>query len=306
MSPLRVALAVSVLLALLVSAQAEEPVPPQADQPANTYLRRTTTQEGKPKALEAAIVRFEPAGGQPEGLVVDLVGAVHVAEAAYYDQLNEEFKKYDVVLYELVAPRGARPQPGQQSGSALSTLQYGMTDMLNLEFQLDGIDYAVPNMVHADMSPEQFDQSMEDRGESFLTMFARMTGYSMARQSGGTQGTSDMDLLVALFSKDRALAMKRVMAQQFEDMEGVLSVLTGPQGSTIISERNKAALDVLREQIDAGKKRIAIFYGAGHMPDMGERLEKDFGLRATETRWLVAWDLQASAPAAKPASPRPE
>ena len=55
-----------------------------------------------------------------------------------------------------------------------------MKNVLKLEFQLDCIDYSVPNMVHADMSPEEFSQSMKDRGESFLKMFLRAMGQAMA------------------------------------------------------------------------------------------------------------------------------
>ena len=53
--------------------------------------------------------------------------------------------------------------------------------------------------------------------------------------------------------------------------------MEGPKGSTLISGRNKVALDVLRKEIAAGKKKIAIFYGAGHMPDFQKRLRDDFG-----------------------------
>ncbi len=50
------------------------------------------------------------------------------------------------------------------------------------------------------------------------------------------------------------------------------AVLEGPKGSTLIGERNKRALDVLKKQIASGKKKIAVFYGAGHMVDMEKRL----------------------------------
>ena len=121
--------------------------------------------------------------------------------------------------------------------------------------------------MHADMSPEQFAESMQQRGESMLGMFLRMMGYAMARQNAAGQ-TSDAQLLMALLDKNRAMALKRILAEQFQEMEGTLSAIEGPKGSTIITERNKVALAVLREQIDAGKRKIAIFYGAGHMPNM--------------------------------------
>jgi hypothetical protein len=82
------------------------------------------------------------------------------------------------------------------------------------------------------------------------------------------------------------------VAEQFQDMEGSMAAIEGPKGSTLISGRNKVALEVLRKQIAAGKKKIAIFYGAGHMPGIGRSLHDDFRLIPVATRWLVAWDLK--------------
>jgi hypothetical protein len=70
----------------------------------------------------------------------------------------------------------------------------------------------------------------------------------------------------------------------------------GEEGSTLITDRNGAALEVLSEQIAAGKERIAIFYGAAHMDDFDRRLREDFELQPGETVWLEAWDLREPAP----------
>ena len=95
-----------------------------------------------------------------------------------------------------------------------------------------------------------------------------------------------------MFSKDRDLALKRLMAEQFDDLEGTMSILEGPDGSSLLSDRNQAAVNVLAEQIKQGKRRLAIFYGAAHMPDIEQRLAKRFGLKAVEQRWIDAWDLR--------------
>ena len=276
--------------------------PPLLQQPAkqpkdaeqkSRFIRLVRDAKKAPAALEAAIVRFTPTDRGKKGPTVDLVAAVHVAEKSYYRQLNREFGGYDAVLYELVAPKGAKVSKGGRSDSAVSMLQNGMKNMLELEFQLEQIDYSRKNMVHADMSPEEFARSMRRRGESVLSMFLRMLGYAIARQNGKSGSASDVQLLMALFDKNRAMALKRVMAEQFEDMEGMLIGLDGPDGSTIISERNKVALKVLRKQLAAGKKKVAIFYGAGHMPDLQRRLRDEFGLTPVDTRWLVAWNLKS-------------
>ena len=57
---------------------------------------------------------------------------------------------------------------------------------------------------------------------------------------------------------------------------------------------------MLRKQIAAGKKKIAIFYGAGHMADFQKRLGEDFDLTPKSTRWLTAWDMKPAGPMTKP------
>ena len=50
---------------------------------------------------------------------------------------------------------------------------------------------------------------------------------------------------------------------------------------------------MLKQQLAKGKKKIGIFYGAGHLNDMDERLRKDFNLQPASITWLTAWDLAA-------------
>ncbi len=287
-----------VALLVLLMAKLSAGVDPAGVEPAAAkaecqFLRLKRDESDRPISLDAAIVRCAPGkdGGAP---TVDLVAAVHVADADYYRRLNREFKRYDAVLYELVAPeRAGRPKPGATAGNnPVTMLQKGLKDLLELEFQLQGIDYTRENMVHADMSPEQIARSMRKRGESAATIFARLFSYALSKQGQSSDGPSDVDLLAALFDKNRALALKRVLAEQFADNEDLLAALEGPDGSTLISGRNQAALKVLRKEIDSGKKKLAIFYGAGHMPDLLKRLRDDFSLVPVGARWLVAWDLK--------------
>lgn len=282
---------------------AEEPAPARAK-----YVRLERDGAGQAVALQTAIVHFVPDRRESSGLVVDLVGAVHIGEKSYYEALNKRFAGYDAVLYELVAPQGTRvPKGARPGGHPVAMLQNGLKDMLQLEHQLEYVDYSQENMLHADMSPDDFSKSMNDRGESFFAMFARMMGQAIAQQSRQKGGGGDFDLLAAFFERDRSGSLKRLMAEQFESMEGAMDALDGPQGSTIVSERNKVALKKLSEQIAAGKKKIAIFYGAGHMQDFEKRLAAEFHLRRSSDEWLTAWKLgktpgEQKAPVRKPSA----
>ena len=205
------------------------------------------------------------------------------------------FKDYDAVLYELVAPPGAKvPRGGGRPTSGVGLMQTGMTNILELTYQLEQVDYTRKNFVHADISPEEFSKSMKKRGESVGQVFFKMLGRAIAQDAnGGKSQATQFDMISAMFSKDRAFALKRTMANQFEDMEGAMAVFEGPDGSTIVTVRNQRAIEVLKKEIGKGHKRLAIFYGAAHMPDMGGRLVKELQLKQTaEPTWMMAWDLR--------------
>ncbi len=265
------------------------------------WVRVRYDDKKRPIAMESAIVRYEPAVRDPkatgEPVTVDLVAAVHIGDAKYYDELNRRFESYDALLYELVAPEGTVVERGRGTSNAhpLGALQNGMKSMLALEHQLEKIDYTKKNFVHADMSPDQFLEAMKGRNEGFLQMYMRLLGHTMGAQSEmAANGESpDMAIFAALFAEDRPLRLKRVLAEQLANTEEMLTSFGGEEGSVLITDRNKAALAVLKDQIKAGKKHLAIFYGAGHLADMDQRLRTDFGLKPVEITWITAWDLQS-------------
>ena len=308
----------------LVGCLIAEEVKPASELP-KKFIRMTMNPERSriPQSLDTSIIRFVPTDEKlaKAGVTVDLIGAIHIGDQTYFQKLDKSFKQYDALLYEMVAEKdetgGApqrwedRDQPGTGTAQAprktsvsgeksfeagmavIGGMQLGAKDMLGLAFQLDGINYNAPNMVHADMSPEEFAQKMKDRGESFFTMFMQLFMQGLAQQRANKQGgASDVALLFAFFSSDRELALKRVLAKQFAEVD-ILDMLGGEKGSTIITERNLIALDVLSEQLAKGKKRIGIFYGAGHLGDMSRRLVSDFGMKFTGEKWVEAWNLRS-------------
>src|SRR5690349_18081884 len=164
--------------------------------------------------LETADVAYRNA----DGVTVHLVAAVHIGEHDYFEGLNQSFKLRDAVLYEMVKGKDQPlPEPGgpNQSHSAVSQFQRYLKDALNLEFQLDVVDYTAPNFIHADLDAETFQKMQDERGESMTMLDATLKN---------------------------------------------------------------------------GKKDIAIFYGAAHMPDLSKRLT-DMGFQPIATEWRMAWDL---------------
>lgn len=289
-------------LAAISPAEAQRTAPAPAADPKpgagdNEWVRCLRNDEGEPIGLQTAIARYEgvPTGGR-RSVAVDLVGAIHVGDRVYYEGLNGRFKAYGAVLYELVAPEGTAPPRGGRvrTDNALGAMQNGMKGMLDLEHQLEIVDYTRPNFVHADMSFDELLASMKRRDEGFLKMYFRMVGQSIAEQTKAAQKgeSAEFDLMRAMFSNDRPRQMKIAMASQLTQLESLLTSFGGEKGSSLIHERNRTAMDVLDREIKRGQRSLAVFYGAGHLTDMDERLRERFGLRQTAKEWVTAWDLK--------------
>jgi len=246
------------------------------------------------KSLQVSIVRYQPRMGGDQ--YVDLVGAVHVGDKQYYQDLNELFKSYDAVLYELVAPEGTYiPKGGMQSEekSLISSIQLGMKDVLGLSFQMEEVDYTPKHFVHADFSPAEFKASMDAKGESIFSMIFKVWRASLSQQLTGQASSNNFDLMMAMVSSDRQNALKTIMAKELANSDGVMQALEGTEGSTIIAERNKKALAVLKKELQSDdQKSFAIFYGAAHLPDFHQRLVSDFDMVPVSTRWVNAWKLK--------------
>ncbi|MDR3183194.1 MAG: hypothetical protein LBT89_09810 [Planctomycetaceae bacterium] len=264
-----------------------------------TDFMRVSIPAGKrqPVSFDTAVVKFTDAAKKLE---VDLIAAVHIGDKSYYEELNRRFKEYDAVLYELVAESGTKPDKTlvetSKNRSALSSAQNGIGRMLALDFQLSHIDYHAANMIHADLSPEDFYRRAAERGDIVQMMFNVIV--LSVQKSGDKKAAKDEmksqgRLAAAAFSPNPPLALKRFFAMELiRQADDAVLLFGGEGGSAIISDRNAAALKILKKEIKDGKKKIGIFYGGAHLPEFAVSLEKDFHLKRTATDWLPAWDLR--------------
>lgn len=249
--------------------------------------------------LETANVAYRNA----DGVTVHLVSAVHVGEREYFEGLNQNFKLRDAVLYEMVKPRDAGvPMPGEkvETKSMVSQVQRMMKDLLGLEFQLDIIDYSAPNFIHADLDAETFERLQNERGESFQQMIIQAFLKSLAdpeQNRGGALADPTQDMataledMVKLFTRpDGERQLKLRFARQLADIENSPMSPDALQGTVLLTERNKAAVTALDRAMKNGKRDIAIFYGAAHMPEIAQMLEQR-GFKSVATEWRLAWDL---------------
>lgn len=268
----------SLLVALLLNSTlcAQEP----------DYLRYVEDKDGS-SSLQTAITSFTNAAGA----TVDLVGAVHIADKAYFTALNQRFKGYDAVLYELVG--GPMPKEGNLSDRPedpklawIASMHQRLKNSLALSSQLHEIDYRAANFVHADMTLEQFHAAREQKSESFLgLLFKAMDVQSQLDNAGGPGLVKLLEILVR---QDSADDLKRMIGREFDSMENLIAGLEAGDGTVIITERNRIALKVMQAQLKQGKQRLAIFYGAAHLPVMEKELIQR-GFTKTKIEWVKAW-----------------
>ncbi|MDO5471634.1 MAG: hypothetical protein Q4F38_10075 [Akkermansia sp.] len=247
------------------------------------------------ESLCTPVARYTDASGR----TVDLVGAVHLADAAYYRNLNRAFKRYDFVLYEMVDGEGLPEQlrlarkvkqgnataeekarfeaataaEGKAGGAAglLRSYYAMMSETLRLRQQTECIDYSLHNMVFADLSMQELRAAMAKRGESWL---------SLALQALRADNSS---VSSSLAFSPRALRREVIRALAASSHGAPL------QQSSIIVARNERCFEVLDRCLASAPAatRIAIFYGAMHLRDMHHRLiARGFTLQGVQ--WLTA------------------
>jgi len=282
------ALAITLILALATT------MPVHAGEETK-FIRVAEDNQDQPLALQLAIASYVPRTGAT-GTRVDLISAIHIGDSMYYADLNHRFRSYDVLLYELIAPKDVviSRQNSERSG-IISNTQIMMKNMLQLSFQLDEIDYGASNFVHADLTPTELSQSMDERGESLYVYFWRLFYASIDQYAKDPLGLNDVRMLSAMLSTDSDNTLKIMLAYEMTNLDKLREILGEDSDSAVIGARNQRAVDVLKSQLDGGAKRVAIFFGVAHMPDMEQRLINQLDLIYLDTTWIDAWRLDTHA-----------
>lgn len=255
-------------------------------------------QKEKATELQTAVVRLTKGDAS-----VELVGAIHIADRKYYQALNTRFIGYDALLWEGIGsgkpaalkeiqedeeeageipPEAAPKKKGKLDG--LHGAYETGAKWLDLAYQMKEIDYTKANFVHADLSMEEFAALQEQRGESLLGFVLKA---GLEADPKGVKQPSTFKLLTSLVRGSKN-GLKRELVHTLGAGDDQVAGLTGE--SVIISDRNVKCLEVLAREVGAGKKKLGIFYGAAHFPDMVKRLV-EAGWVQTGTEWMTAWDI---------------
>ncbi|MBL50157.1 MAG: hypothetical protein CMP28_14590 [Roseibacillus sp.] len=244
-------------------------------------------EDEKTARLQTSVTTYEK-----NGVRVDLIGAVHIGDKKYYEELNKSFKNYEVLLFEMVGGEnignGNLPEREEGGGDIQTTFLRGMVDgmsrFLKLSSQVQEIDYSPGNFVHADLTMKQFEKKQQENGES---LFGFALAAAQQAQNQGVEQPNPARLLAALLSGNSD-GLKLEMMKSLGQGDDQIAALAG--NNVIIGQRNAKCLKVFRKQVKKGRKNIGIFYGAAHYPDMENRLLK-MGYRKGKQSWMTAWDV---------------
>jgi hypothetical protein len=264
--------------------------------------------------LQTPLIHYRNA----KGVAVDLVGAIHLADKSYFEDLQKRLAAYDAVLYEDVrspTPASAEKpgsksmlddlkalgkaagkmgeplKPGQKQGDAdagklLDLLGPGyqiMRRALGMEFQVDAIDYTRKNFVHADMTAAQFREISGKLNLSLSDIVKKGKGEHPAPTF------SAADLIGSMAGQESSrVRFKLSLAKSFSTMGA--GSFNDRMAEVLITERNKVALQQLDRSLQQGRKSVALFFGSGHLPGMDAWLT-GHGFERMGMEWLTAWDI---------------
>lgn len=231
----------------------------------------------KVQILESALIGLRSARillASPDSPVsITLFPMVHVGEAAFYDAVYEEAAKHDVILIEGVnSPIAKR---------ITRSYRWLVGDRLGLVLQ-PRFPTAVASgeVVLADLSHEEFVGEWRR-----VPMWLRLAVYGLAPFVG---------LRGRLLASRESLAKGHNLEDnghpdEFFDVGPAFLLLQ----AAIVSARDRRLVERLCEHLDrtAPPSRIAVVYGAGHIPAVIRALTKERRFRPVAADWQVVFGL---------------
>ncbi len=252
------------------------------------FLRYKNSQ--KCQQLETAIIRYK----NKDNLVVDLVSVIHIADKDYYKKINKLLAVYEIVLFELVKPEKLKIAQINYNDKDYSKIQNMFRLLFNLEHQMKHIQYEKKNFVHADISSETLLLLQKQYNRNLSSMMNNVSKEYMKYYQKKNQQPPQLSLPVILgflLQKNSSRELKKWFAPQLVEIIKIMSGKEHGVAPILLLKRNQQAIKTLRKIILQGNKKIAIFYGAAHMPHFEKVLINLYKFVKEETIWLPAWKL---------------
>jgi hypothetical protein len=291
--------ALMLALTLLAGARAAEPASSSLDA-IPSYLRATHETNGA-TALQVAMRCLKPAHGR--GPDVWLAAVTHIGTSNYYAELQHFLDAQPRVFFEAIrADDDGVPRRGGEY-----SLQADLAKALGLTFQLDQINYHRPHFRNSDLTLEELTRLLSpatnavsapdgvpaEGAMEFGALVQAMTGEGLmgglARLGVGILGASTR------LQAATKVAMIELLGQLPNDLTQIAGLPPGMQKlmQILVEERNEAVVRDVRKALAQRPplRSVAVFYGAGHMADLEQRLCRALGYRPANERWLTAFDV---------------
>lgn len=256
-----------------------------SDSAPENYVRFVEPNDDQPGSLSTGVARFFD---ERTRTTLFLVGAVHIADPAYYARLQDVLDSCDEVLFEGVGgARGKAPTEEELASlDALTRLQLMVKDALGLQFQHEGLDYRRGFWRNADVDFASLSERMSAEGVSLPTdspIFRALLRFVVGA----------FDLSEATKDPQLRRLLKRQVASALASSDKLFELGGAKLGEVLISWRNDAALKVLDDELAKGAhgRWLAIFYGAAHLPDLAKKVAER-GFEYQRSGWLEAWKVE--------------
>jgi hypothetical protein len=229
------------------------------------------------------------------GVSVTLLSMQHVAEADYYRGLTVHLLDVDVVLAEGASGQlpGKRVRDDQlpEEGHWLRRQQQVVARLLDLELQAQWGERVVDGRwILADMDTKQMVEAMESHKVEILDADAKARVERLEALMDGSPSPEEL-------AEARAAIEGAILHSIDENSD--------PTGTerTVHELREEVMWRVVRERLASRKdRRIAVVYGAWHIPHLESKLVNELGFRLEATCWhdCVAFEQRPEAGDAKP------
>jgi hypothetical protein len=164
-------------------------------------------------------------------------------------------------------------------------LQERLAKTFRLSFQLNEMDDTRPNWINSDMTIDELQRAFEEAGADGSMLFGMLDGSSgMGAVVGLVLGA--VERLPGMAQRGKLMIME-VLSLGDASFDMMKDQLGDGTVKVLIDERNQVVIDDLKGLLaDTDADSVAIWYGAGHMPDMEERLLDQLGYERTDDdRW---------------------
>jgi hypothetical protein len=150
---------------------------------------------------------------------------------------------------------------------------------------MDVVDYQRSFWVNADMSWSEVTAALDARGlelipgEKIVAFLSNLLFkvWDPAKQKVSRAESMQLRRMLGPFLGNSDELFARI--QLFKGLDSV-----------VIKARNDVVVERLGQWLaQSTDRRVAIFYGAAHMPDLMAKITGQYGLRYLGTEWLEAW-----------------